>query len=662
MPVNAKAVVDIEVNDKSFKEFQNAFDKYVKLLQRTPAAWKQVGGEQKALVQSIQQGTAALMAQNEVMRKNAAHAKDVAVHTETAAFHWDKIRDRAGKFKDFVFSAHEKIMKWAGIFGGLATGMGAATGWGLYGLGQWVRGGQNAAARVDMGTSELRTVKTTIGDPYGIDVEKIAKMVTTAAGAPNSPEYIALKGRLGLEAGSMQGTHKVTDVIEGLIRLVEGGMTPEMVAQQTGGQFDAGEIHSMVRNKAAIREAARNAPDEAERTKVDPKTEKAWNDFITRLEQAAEELKGILVVGLTPILNLIGANSKQWLDSLREFMKPDGDFQKFLRDELPGLIERLKKGVVGFAEMIESGLKLLGFIPRSEKEQADHEYNVLRNANRYSEMSPAQKKRYDDEAQANRDLIAGTAKKWVDWSLGGSREHREEFNAQSASGAAARIAERKATEDRILNKFDEFFTYLRTGKQPEGSHQDGTPFVNKTGTYKLHRGEMVLPEADADLLRHSTMNDWKRAITGIESGGNYGIVNSRSGATGKYQVMPGNIPSWTRAALGYAMSQEQFRANPAAQERVFEYMFGQYVSQYGNPIDAASAWFSGQPFAGNKAGPDAMGTTVPGYIKSFLAGLGTSSSGRMSVDINDNTGGNVSLALAQAGGGGATVGIPVHPI
>ena len=121
------------------------------------------------------------------------------------------------------------------------------------------------------------------------------------------------------------------------------------------------------------------------------------------------------------------------------------------------------------------------------------------------------------------------------------------------------------------------------------------------------------------------MDKYKRAIASIESGGKYDIVGPATGNDrpyGKYQVMGSNIPSWTEAALGRRMTPDEFRMSPEAQEKVFEHHFGNYLKQHGNPQDAASMWFSGKPLAGNRSGPDVLGTSVPGYVQKFNAALG----------------------------------------
>lgn len=84
------------------------------------------------------------------------------------------------------------------------------------------------------------------------------------------------------------------------------------------------------------------------------------------------------------------------------------------------------------------------------------------------------------------------------------------------------------------------------------------------------------------------------AIGQQESGGNYSSVNSGSGALGKYQVMPANVASWTKAALGHSLTPQQYLSNPAAQDAVANKILGGYYDKYGAK-GAAAMWYSGQP-------------------------------------------------------------------
>ena len=162
----------------------------------------------------------------------------------------------------------------------------------------------------------------------------------------------------------------------------------------------------------------------------------------------------------------------------------------------------------------------------------------------------------------------------------------------------------------------------------------------------------------ADLINYAN------AIKSIESsGGNYGLVGPRTRngdrAYGAFQVMGNNIPGWTQKHFGTALTPDQFLQNKDAQDAVFNGEFGSYVQKYGNPQDAASAWFTGRPLAQGGRSSDGY-ITGNQYVDKFNKYLG----GGSAVDaVNaaagvkpQGDGGALSFAGedAQAGGGNAT--------
>ena len=90
---------------------------------------------------------------------------------------------------------------------------------------------------------------------------------------------------------------------------------------------------------------------------------------------------------------------------------------------------------------------------------------------------------------------------------------------------------------------------------------------------------------------------------------------------GRYQVVEANVAPWTQAALGQALTPQQFLASPEAQDAVFKHRFGQYVDQFGEE-GAARAWFGG-PGNINKTGLTDVNKrlSIGDYGKSYMAGL-----------------------------------------
>jgi hypothetical protein len=105
-----------------------------------------------------------------------------------------------------------------------------------------------------------------------------------------------------------------------------------------------------------------------------------------------------------------------------------------------------------------------------------------------------------------------------------------------------------------------------------------------------------------------TMDEAKAGIHSVESADNpnpYADVGPTvkvgqyrgDHAVGKYQVMASDLPQKLADAGLPQMTEEQFKANPQAQELQFEHEFGGLLRKHGNFNDAASVWFTGRPYA-----------------------------------------------------------------
>lgn len=93
-------------------------------------------------------------------------------------------------------------------------------------------------------------------------------------------------------------------------------------------------------------------------------------------------------------------------------------------------------------------------------------------------------------------------------------------------------------------------------------------------------------------------DDFFRAVKGQESGGNYNAVNSRTGASGAFQILPGNIGPWSQKYLGRRISVDEFRRSPQLQDELARAVLRDYYTRYG-PRGAAAAWYSGSPKKAN---------------------------------------------------------------
>lgn len=115
-----------------------------------------------------------------------------------------------------------------------------------------------------------------------------------------------------------------------------------------------------------------------------------------------------------------------------------------------------------------------------------------------------------------------------------------------------------------------------------------------------------------------------RALRAQESGGNYGAVNSSSGALGAYQIMPSNLAGsggWDQEALGRNISPQQFLQNAQLQNAIARYKFGNYMKKYGLK-GSLSAWYSGDPSLWNNQDSQGNYPSIHDYVMQILRRLG----------------------------------------
>lgn len=120
------------------------------------------------------------------------------------------------------------------------------------------------------------------------------------------------------------------------------------------------------------------------------------------------------------------------------------------------------------------------------------------------------------------------------------------------------------------------------------------------------------------------VDQFMAAISATESGGDYNVTNSDTGAHGKFQIMPANWKPWAKEA-GLPSNAAK---TPENQEKVARFKMQQYREQFGSWEAAAVAWFAGPDDAAAYAKGDRSmlgksdgNMTVGEYVERAKAGM-----------------------------------------
>lgn len=229
-----------------------------------------------------------------------------------------------------------------------------------------------------------------------------------------------------------------------------------------------------------------------------------------------------------------------------------------------------------------------------------------------------------DEIQRRRKFAEALMSQGADYSPVGSWTQGLARMAQGLVGGyeAGKMEKEEKAANKPLN--DAIAAYLRGGASPSPV----APSQAMTTADATPKAPGMAASGRANLP--GDMATWASAIRKKESAGSgdyaaIGPTHPKLGrALGAYQVMEANIGPWSREALGREVSPDEFLRNPQIQDQIFQHKFGQYVQKYGNPQDAASAWFTGRPLAQGANARDVLGTTGAQYVADFNRNAGVS--------------------------------------
>ncbi|BAB54399.1 hypothetical protein [Mesorhizobium japonicum] len=206
-----------------------------------------------------------------------------------------------------------------------------------------------------------------------------------------------------------------------------------------------------------------------------------------------------------------------------------------------------------------------------------------------------------------------------------------------ALGTSILNALTKSMDDQLGKIFDTIASWLAsaiTGQRPGAG---GAAFGTAGGFADMIFGSTANDNYAAGAVTRAplsavgNMASYAAAIRSIESAGSGGysalgpVLKNGNQALGAYQVMKSNLPSWSKETFGEVMSPKDFLSNPGAQDAIFEKQFGKYLSKYGNPQDAASAWFTGGPLSTGANSKDVLGTSGSVYVDKFNAAVAKAS-------------------------------------
>jgi predicted nucleic acid-binding Zn-ribbon protein len=296
----AKSVIEIDVNDESFKRFQQAFDRYQKILDQQSKKWEQVNKsfdainkKQKDFNKSISDGTKGL--------------KDAAYTTGTIA------RNMA--------SAALSAAKWV-AFGAVGGGFG------LGGIAASASDYRRTAQGLGVSTGQLRAAN--VGFGRYINPESTLGNIADIASDVSRQQILA---RLGAQPGQ-NAAQNLPSIIQNAVGQFKAGGQSKQFAEALGltQVFSLEELRRLASlNEQELQKVIAQYKKDAEALKVDDADSRAWQDFWVALKRAGNTIETSLIKNLAPLTPKLQELSEAVSNAIGNFLSSK-DFKKSIDD------------------------------------------------------------------------------------------------------------------------------------------------------------------------------------------------------------------------------------------------------------------------------------------------------------------------------------------
>lgn len=627
-----RSVIEIDVNDAKFKRYVAAYQKYDGMLQKAPGLWEQVTDASSENLTIARMISAAMLAQADVLKRVEARQTTVTDKSRRMADYWAKVAASSRAVENHLKSTFTAVAKFTGIstiVGALGVGAGM---WGLDRLAL----SANTGRRSSTGMGLTYGQQTAFGLSYNrlIDSSSFLGGISTARGNISSGAATALS-ILGISPTASGTTGDIAN--EALQRIRQKAKeTPEEQLGILADSHKLGELGIGVEDLRRLKsmgdaefgEFRGQYSRQAAQLQVAEKTLALWQKFDNELDSTTQKLKtGLLngLVALTPQLakltsalgdtvqSLVESGTFKWaIDAVASGLKTFADYVS--TNEFKEDIQTFVRTIGSIAKKLVAALKWLDNFTQPGMKPGD-----AATAFGSSPQGSA-----TDAPPAAKDFWGSV---WKGIKSGFGKSDNIDYSAPPADVSA--------------------------GDAPAPYKRGGWGRSGRRGHRDVLGGAGMPTGSDE-------MEAYRRGISGIESGSGEGRYDALGPTTatgdrayGRYQVMGANIPGWTKRALGRSMTAAEFLSDPAAQDKVFDFIFGEYVKKYGKE-GAAKAWFAGEGGMNNNSASDSIpgvhrGLTVGQYGARFMAGLGATSPASIKIDVNNNTGGNATVSASAMG-------------
>lgn len=293
-----KSVLDIEVNDQSFKKFTDLFAKYQQQVKTLPGQWD---GVNKGMQTGFELIAAAMLVQTEMLEKSLKQSDKIDDDSKKIESRWKGIANSAGDFANKVARATQSLVRWTGITAEIGGLIGAGGLWGLDRL----SGAVSSGRRANLGLG------VTLGEraAFGLNFSRITdtgQLLNDVNAAQHDPSQLSRLYAAGVRNPQGMDSAKAALAVLDSYKALADRTDPRMlgaVLQAHGGLVSLQDFERL-KNIPGLEYAEYRKDYETDKGTLDlpPDVQEKWQTLNVQLSRAGDNIKTAFVTGLTPLM------------------------------------------------------------------------------------------------------------------------------------------------------------------------------------------------------------------------------------------------------------------------------------------------------------------------------------------------------------------------
>lgn len=381
----AKSIIQVDVDDSKFKEFQALFQKYQDTLAKQPQAWGRVNKETGKLTDSFQDAAEAMMKMVSSSNAVSKSTKKLSKSSESAFKSWLGIAKAAhttgSELKKMVGSVFQ-IAGIGSIFGGLLGGGS------LFGLSR-LAASAASQSRSAIGIGATVGQKSAFGTRLGqyLNADTFLGGVNEAMSDPSKRS--SLYGA-GLTESQIQGKTSaevaaaMIPSIWKMLKETDPSMRQSMIQAHGLNQFGNLQDYNRladIDSEDNLRDILKKFVDASKSLDIPKKQNEAWINFNNQLDESGQKIKNVFITALTPLAPQLERLSTEfsksaeallktkdvgaWIDNFAGGLRSAANYvgsPKFQSD-----VDLFVRSVGQLAQSMVNGLRWLHLIPEADE-------------------------------------------------------------------------------------------------------------------------------------------------------------------------------------------------------------------------------------------------------------------------------------------------------